>query len=113
MGSSLFRRLLKIAKSVVQSVQNTVMQQLDIVRDNVQKQILQYVNQRVSSIWIGQGADAFVNVIQEDVLPRLSRVVEDVTDHSQRINNAVNIMDEADARVCSIVGNLRSKFEEI
>lgn len=113
MKKSLFRQLLSIAKAVVQQVQNTINQQVAVVQDDVQKRIEQYVQEVVATSWTGRGADAFVNAIHDDVVPKLNQVVQSVTQTNRNITSAVQIMDEADLKVNSMVSGLRDKLDQI
>jgi hypothetical protein len=113
MKKSLFQKLLKIARAVVEQVKNSVTQQLNVVEEQVQRQLEAYIREVVGGVWTGNGADRFVATITEEALPALSQLTAAVTQTQRNIQTAVQILDEADMNVRSAVENLASKFESI
>ncbi len=109
----LFRTLLKIARGVVESVMGQVTQQTNIVQEQVTNQINRMVQQTMDGIWIGKGADAFVEEMTSQVLPKLNQVVNHNTGMSSNIRRSMDIMGQADKAASSIAGNIADVFRSI
>ena len=73
---SLLRVLLSIARAVVEQVAASILQQQNVVNEQVKSVINNHVQQVMNGVWIGKGADAFVNSIQQEALPVVEQVLE-------------------------------------
>jgi uncharacterized protein YukE len=113
MKKAVFRKLLAIAKAVVQQVQNMITAQINVVQTDVEARINRYIQEVVNDMWQGRGADAFVQAIQSDVTPKIAQITQKVTQTNRNIATAVQIMDEADTKVTGIVNKLRDTIDKI
>ncbi|MBI9044781.1 MAG: WXG100 family type VII secretion target [Anaerolineaceae bacterium] len=101
----MIRILLKIARSVVQSIMGQVTQQVNIVQDQVANEINRMVQQTMDGIWIGKGADAFVEEMTSQVMPKLNQVVNHGNSINTNINRAMDIITQAENKATSLIGD--------
>lgn len=110
---ALMRILLRIARAVLQSVIGQITQQLNVVENQVQARLKSYVQEVLGGVWTGQGADRFVETVNSDVMNMLNGITEQVTNTRNSITQALDIMDQADQQVRSLVENLIDVFQSI
>lgn len=113
MGSSWFQHLLRIARAVVEQVINQVTQQINIVDQQVKSVLQNYVQQVIGGVWIGKGADEFVNEISGKAVPQITQLIGSITMINTNVRTAVQIMDDADNRARAKIDQLRNTFESI
>lgn len=68
------------------------------------------IQQVVGGVWIGEGANAFVEEVSSLMLPGVGRVGETITTMHRNLNHAIDVMDQADQQVNSLVGGLIDIF---
>ncbi|MBN1564305.1 MAG: hypothetical protein JXA10_10735 [Anaerolineae bacterium] len=105
--------LLHLAREQVQDIRNKVNQQIDLISDEVQSKLQNYVAEVVGGIWRGEGADEFVREITEYALPKLAEITGDIQHQIVCLDRSVSTMDDADARAKSEVNRLADAFERI
>lgn len=113
MKRSVMRKLICIAKAILQTVTNQVSEQVNIVEQEIKQQITGYLNEVLDGAWTGKGAEKFVACVTEEIVPNLSQISNSVSQINKNINAAVNIMDDADMAVRSKVGELADAIEQI
>ncbi|MGB1253650.1 MAG: hypothetical protein ACPG8W_23770 [Candidatus Promineifilaceae bacterium] len=106
-------RMLKLARSAVDMVLNIIEQQVSILQSNVQEQFQGMVNEVVGGVWVGDGADRFVEELTGMVLPNTDLIIGSCTVTTGSINNAVAIIEAADAQANGIVCDLDGMFQGI
>lgn len=103
---SSFNPLIKIAKQVVKSVQSGIMQQVNIVDTAVKAPVNAMIGQVVGGVWTGAGADAFVEVCKNLVLPEVEGIMSTGRTMSGGIGKALDIMETADKQATGFAVDL-------
>ncbi len=107
------RLLMKIAKSVVNEVMGQLTQQMNIISDLVRAPMQGMINEVTGGVWVGQGADAFVNELTNLFIPGSEQLHGSVDLIGKSINRALDIMDDADKKAKGIVDDLAGVFSSI
>jgi uncharacterized protein YukE len=110
---SIARALLRLARRIVEQVTAQLMQQINIVEDQVNREINNYIQRIVGGAWQGDDAERFVDELSSLVLPDVSEILNAVTETNTCINSAVTALNEADQRVTNLVGDLAERFRQI
>jgi WXG100 family type VII secretion target len=63
--------------------------------------------------WTGDDADAFQSVMSSDVMPNMNKLINTVTDFSNRLKKAEERIRQADKQAKSMVGGLSDVFSKI
>jgi len=105
--------LLRFARTVVQNVLGKLTQQLNAVQEQAYSPMNQIVQTVVGGAWIGRGADAFVEEIQNIMMPGCDQISEGINFFSNSLNNAIDVMDQADQTVTGLVNGLSDVFKGI
>jgi hypothetical protein len=108
-----FNPLIKIAKQVVKSVQQGIMSQVNIVDTAVKAPVNAMIGQVVGGMWKGQGADAFVEVCKNLVLPETESIMSTGKKMNGGIQQALDIMEAADKKATGMVNDLNGVFRGI
>lgn len=104
--------LLRMAKSAVSSVLSGLMQQKNIVAEQATRPMEAMVQQVVGGIWIGKGADAFVQEVRSIMVPGTKTIDTNLSTYSRNIQFAVERIDRADQDVTRLVkGKLDGAFK--
>lgn len=106
------KALMKIARRVLEQVQDTIQQQINIIQQQVLEYLVNYVNQ-TDSMWRGDDADVFVSEFNGKIAPVLRQLVGATTNMSKGIQDATDRIDAADQRICSQVDDLVNDFSAI
>ncbi|MBI9044772.1 MAG: WXG100 family type VII secretion target [Anaerolineaceae bacterium] len=109
----LFRALLKIARGVVESIIGQVSNQTNIVQEQVVNQINRMVQQTMDGIWIGKGADAFVEEMTSNLMPRLNQVVSHNNMVNTNIRRSMEIIAHADSNAQSLANQVGDIYRTI
>lgn len=111
--SLLHRMLIRLARKILSSVITQLNQQFDIVEDQALNPMRMMVQAVVGGIWVGASADAFVNEVSNIMIPDVGIVGTNITTVNTNIQSAIQIMDQADAQVTSMVNSLGDLFDGI
>jgi len=103
----------RFARMVVQNVLSELMKQFNIVRDQAYDPMQTMVQQVTDGVWIGKGADAFVDDVSSIMMPGVGRIGDGIDLFSKNLDNAITTMDAADDQVRGIVGSLGDLFDGI
>ncbi len=107
-------RLISIARGVLHQQQQVIANQvIGAVEEEVISAMQQHVQTVVGGVWVGRGADAFVDAISSEAMPMADQVVGEVSDLNNNLTRAEQIMDEADDRVYNLMNNLADTFDSI
>lgn len=95
---SLFDRLLRVARGVLD---NTIIPGISKVLGNVLDDVLDPTKAIVGTVsggeaWRGVGADAFVEQVSSEVIPRIQQVVDQVGSLNKNVQFARDTIDRAD-----------------
>ena len=91
---------------VVQSVVGQILSQVTNIEEAITSPIRSIVDQITNGIWIGKGADAFVQEMGSVVLPMVTRLVESLMGFNSGIGGASSIMDQLEDAVSGLFGGL-------
>lgn len=111
---SFFSKLIRIAREIVESVRNQVLGQVNVIEERIMDAVVKLALQAVlGGVWKGRGADEFVRTLQDEVTPKISLITGHLRTHAQRIQMALDIMDDADSRALSEARRLADVLERI
>jgi uncharacterized protein YukE len=110
MFGAIKKALIRFARKVVQSVMSQLMQQLNIVQEQALSPMRSMVQQVMGGIWVGDGANAFVDEVSSLMIPGVGRVAENITMMHKNIQHACDVIDQADAAVQGKVNGLADIF---
>ena len=113
MSSSLRSRLIRFARKVVNSVQSQLEKQLTAVQEQAAAPIRAMVEQVVGGVWIGHGADNFVEEVSNLVLPGVGKIGGHITATQRNIDHAIETIDRADEEITNLVNGLADQFANI
>ena len=102
----MFGALLRFARQVVENVLSQLMQQFNVIEQQARNPMQAMIQQVVGGVWIGEGANAFVEEVSSLMLPGVGQVGEHITTMHRNLNHAIDVMDQADQQVTSLVGGL-------
>ena len=105
--------LLRFARQVVQNVLSQLTQQFNIVQEQAYSPMQAMVQQVTDGVWVGKGADAFVEEVSGLMMPGVGKIGDGINVFSKNIQNAMDVMDRADDQVSGIVNALGDIFDSI
>ncbi len=105
--------LIRMARRVLQSVMSGLTQQLNIVREQALSPMRAMVQQVMGGIWIGQGANAFVEEVSSLMIPGVGQVMDQITFLNTNLQRASDIIDDADKQVQGMANSLGDTFGSI
>ncbi|MCA9994784.1 MAG: hypothetical protein KDE56_03485 [Anaerolineales bacterium] len=105
--------LIRFARKVVENVLSQLMQQLNVVQEQAFSPMQMMVKMVMDGVWVGRGADAFVDEVQSIMMPGVGRIGDTMSTFGKNIQNAVNVIDEADEQVSNAVNGLADMFGSI
>ncbi len=105
--------LLRFARLVVQNVLSQLTQQFNIIQEQAYSPMQAMVQQVTDGIWVGKGADAFVDEVSGLMMPGVGKIGDGINVFSKNISNAMDVMDRADDQVSGIVNALGDIFGSI
>jgi hypothetical protein len=110
---AIVKALIRFARKVVQGVMSQLMQQLNIVQDQALAPMRQYVQAVMGGIWVGDGADAFVEEVSSLMIPGVGRVADNISILHRNLQHACDTIDQGDEQVNSLVNGLADVFGAI
>lgn len=105
--------LVKIAKKVVNGVRQSLMGQINLLDTAVKAPIQAMVKEVTGGIWVGEGADAFVEQCTRLFLPQTENIIGASRLMHGGIGKALDIMEGADKKSLGFVNNLDGVFRLI
>jgi uncharacterized protein YukE len=113
MFGAIKRALIRFARRVVQGILSQLMQQFNIIQEQALAPMRQMIQQVTGGVWVGDGANAFVEEVSSLMIPGVGRVAEHVTIMHKNIQHACDVIDQADASVNGKVNGLADIFNGI
>ncbi len=104
------KMLIRFARRVVQGVMSQLMQQFNIVQEQALAPMRQMIQAVTGGIWIGDGANAFVEEVSSLMIPGVGKVGEHITTMHKNLQHACDVIDQADSSVNSKVNGLADVF---
>lgn len=105
--------LLRFARQVVASVQSQLMQQLNIVEEQAHNPMRQMIQQVIGGVWVGEGANAFVNEVSALAIPHVINVRQNIHMTNTNLQRATDIIDRADEQVTTLANSVGDQFASI
>lgn len=105
--------LLRFARQVVANVLSQLTQQLNIVQNQALQPMRTMIQQVTGGVWVGDGANAFVQEVSSLMIPGVGKVGENITTMQRNLNRAIEVMDRADQQVNNMVRGLADVFNGI
>jgi uncharacterized protein YukE len=105
--------LLRFARQVVQNILSQLTQQFNIVQEQAYSPMQAMVQQVTDGVWVGKGADAFVEEVSGLMMPGVGKIGDGINVFSKNIQNAMDVMDRADDQVAGMVNGLGDIFDSI
>jgi uncharacterized protein YukE len=96
----------------VQDVVQQVVQQANQVEETVGA-IRSGMGPIQGGAWIGQGANAFIEEVMTRLIPELMALIASIGGFGGGITSAMNLVEQADNDVFSVVGNVVDVFDSI
>ncbi len=106
-------KLLRFARQVVANVLSQLTQQLNIVQQQALQPMRTMIQQVTGGVWVGDGANAFVQEVSSLMIPGVGKVGENITTMQRNLNRAIEVMDRADQQVNNMVRGLADVFNGI
>jgi uncharacterized protein YukE len=107
---SIISALIRFARQVVQNVLSQLTQQFNVVQEQAYSPMQAMVQQVTDGMWIGKGADAFVDEVSSLMMPGVGKIGDGINLFGKNIQNAMDVMDQADEQVSGIVNSLGDLF---
>lgn len=104
------KALIRLARKVVQGVMSQLTQQLNIVQDQALAPMRKIVQSVVGGVWVGDGANAFVEEVSNLAIPGVGQVGEHISFVHKGLQHAIDTIDQADATVNGKVNGLADIF---
>ncbi len=102
--------LIRFARKVVEGVLSQLMQQFNVVQEQAFSPMQAMVQQVMDGVWVGRGADAFVEEVSGIMMPGVGKIGDGINIFSKNITNAIDVMDRADEQVNNFVNSLGDLF---
>ena len=106
----MFGALIRFARKVVENVLSQLMQQFNVIQEQAYSPMQAMVQQVMDGVWVGKGADAFVEEVSSIMMPGVGKIGDGVSIFSKNISNAIDVMDRADEQVNNFVNSLGDLF---
>ena len=111
--SSLHSHLIRFARKVVDVVQSQLSNLLTEVQEQAAEPIRGTIQQIAGGVWVGRGADAFVEEVSNLMLPGVGKIGGHLTTTQTNINHAIETIDQADEEIANRVNRLADQFANI
>lgn len=112
-GNAIKKMLMRFARQVVAGVTAQLTQQMNIVQQQALAPMNAIIQEVTGGVWVGQGADAFVQDIRTIYVPKTSNIFDAIGKVIKDLNNAVDVIDKADQQVQQKVQALDDLFQNI
>ena len=97
------RGLFSTVASGVEGVINVLVRQQNALQQQVQRTIQSIIAQVVGGVWVGAGADAFVNELRTEFLPLSASLDGSIGAMVQSVRSAQEIVEQADNAATQVV----------
>ena len=89
--------MLKMVKGPIQEVIGRIMQQINVIEE-IQQGIASEAA-GAAGIWVGEDADAFIAEVQSRLIPQIIALLAAIGSFPGGLNNAMDIVSQADSRI--------------
>lgn len=105
--------LLKIARATVESVIQTITQQVNILQDAVTNPLKAIVQAVISGVWQGEGANRFAQEMANEVIPQLLSIGSVTSGFGNTVRRSVEILNNAEMKASQQAQSLNEVFSAI
>jgi len=98
---------------VCSSVFGQIMNQVTNIEDQITSPLRSIIQQVTNGIWVGKGADAFVDEMNSQVLPAIASLVASLAGFGGGINQAGSIFDDLENAIGGIFDGIGDFFGSI
>lgn len=105
--------LIRMARAVLEGVLQGLIQQFNVVEEQAMNPMRQMIQAVTGGIWVGKGADAFVEEVSSLMIPGVTQVNDQITYVHTNLGRARDILDAADAQVRTKAAGLGDIFKSI
>jgi len=109
----MFGGLFSFARSIVESILQQITQQISSLENSILSPLRNRVSLVLGGIWIGQGANRFVEEMTSEVIPLLASIIGLNTGYMDGIRKSVEIMDQAEKQALAKAEQLIDVFSSI
>lgn len=102
--------LFRFVRSIVGGVLGDLGRQMNIVQELAHKPMQMMVQQVVGGVWVGKGADAFVQEVSNIMMPNTNTIAQTIGQTAKNIQRAIDVMDNCDRQVRSKANALSDIF---
>jgi uncharacterized protein YukE len=113
MFGAIKRALMRMARAILQTQLSLLNQQLNVVQNQAYRPMQMMVQQVVGGIWVGKGADAFVQEVSSIMMPKTNQIADQIVRTQRNIQFAMDRIDQADQQVRQKVSALGDLFGAI
>jgi hypothetical protein len=99
----MFGFLLRLARAVLENVLSQMTQQFNTVHEQALNPLKAIVQAVTGGVWIGKGADAFVDELSSLSIPGVGQVADQINTMRTNIITARDIIERADEEVDRLV----------
>lgn len=105
--------LIRIARQVVESVIQTITQQVNILQDAITNPLKTIVQAVISGAWKGDGATRFAEEMGNEVIPQLLNIGNVTTTFGGTVRRSVEILNQAEAKATQQAQQLYDVFNNV
>ena len=105
--------LLRFARKVVEGVLSKLGNLINQVTEQAYNPMQQMAQAVTGGIWVGKGADAFVEELQSLMMPNTTQITDTIGIFSKNITSAIDVIDQADNAVNNAVNGIADVFGSI
>jgi len=113
MFGAIKKALLRFARKVVEGIMSQLMQQFNVVQEQALAPMRLMVQQVMGGIWVGDGANAFVDEVSSLMIPGVGRVADNIGSLHKNLQHACDVVDQADSLVQGKINGLADVFDGI
>lgn len=95
--------LMRLARSVLNNVLSQLTQQLNVVTEQALNPMRTMIQQVTDGVWVGEGANAFVEEVSSLMIPGVGKVGEHISTMSRNLQFARDTIERADEEVDRLV----------
>ncbi len=105
--------LLRLARKVLESVLGKLVKQMDILENAVRLPVKAIMQEVTGGVWIGKGAEAFVNELSELFMPDVDQSTQLIDGTRTAITKAMGLVDDADQQSFARINDLGDVFKQV
>lgn len=110
---SVFGFLLRIARAVVNSIIQTITQQINMLQDAVTAPLRAIVQAVIAGAWRGDGATRFAEEMTNEVIPQLMNIGNIFSVFGEAVRKAVEVINRAEQKSTQQAQQLYDVFNNI